>query len=238
VGSHASLATRSRCGIAGVVQFGEVLFGAVSSFRSGIGDAVRSGDDLNAVDPQVAERTVEAIPKPVSARDERPGATTRALSFRLVMPDDDHEALLDLVAVGHAESRFGYIPFSRDKARKLLEQALAGGSRHLVAVAEVHGRPQGFVFASVGEYHIGTGVLIVTINAIYTSQVLRGSMLGGRAAVGLFRAVGQWSRGVGAKEILLHITSGISESGTVRLVTKLGFFQIGGSFAATINLGQ
>jgi hypothetical protein len=118
---------------------------------------------------------------------------------------------LNLCEAAHRETRFGDIPFSPMKTRKLLAQALANKKRHLLAVAEVKGRPVGFVFASVGEYFVGTGALIVTINTIYTSQSLRRSLLGGRAAVGLFKAVGQWAKGIDAREVLLHATSGIDE---------------------------
>jgi hypothetical protein len=117
----------------------------------------------------------------------------------------------------------------------VLDQALAEERRHLVAVVELRGRPQGFVFASVGEYHVGVGVLIVTINTIYTSPGLRASLLGGRAAVGLFRAVGRWAKGIGAVEILLHVTSGISEERAGRTVGRLGFTLVGGSFAAQVR---
>lgn len=113
-----------------------------------------------------------------------------------------------LAEAAHRESRFGYIPFDREKTRRVVEQALAEDRRHLIAVAEVRGQVEGFVFASAGEYLYGSGVLIVTINTVYTSQRLRGSLLGGRAALGLFRAVGRWSKGIGAREILLHTTTG------------------------------
>ncbi len=172
-------------------------------------------------------------PRLISA-SENTSAAAKTLLFRLVKPDDNHEALLDLAAVGHGESRFGYIPFSRDKARKILGQALAEEKRHLIAVAEVRGRAEGFVFASVGEYHVGEGVLIVTINAIYTSQSLRTSLLGGKAALGLFRAVALWARGIGAREILLHATSGISAERVGRSVERLGFVQAGGSYVASV----
>lgn len=112
---------------------------------------------------------------------------------------------------------------------------LIGTERHLVAVAEVRGRAEGFVFASVGEYHVGTGVLIATINAIYTAPSLRGSLLGGRAGVGLFRAVKNWARGSGAAEILLHATSGISADRVGRTVGRLGFVRVGGSYVARVG---
>jgi hypothetical protein len=118
------------------------------------------------------------------------GVGPRRLVLGLVRPDEDHEPLLDLFERAHRETRFNYIPFSRDKARRLLRQVMAEDARHLVAVADVGGKPEGFVFASVGAYFVGTEVLIVTINVLYTSNALRGSLLGGRASLGLFKAVG------------------------------------------------
>jgi len=162
-------------------------------------------------------------------------AGARRLVLRLVRPDEDHEPLLDLFERAHQETRFNYIPFSRDKAKRLMRQTMAEDARHLVAAAEVGGKPEGFIFASAGEYFVGTDALIVTINVIYTSQELRGSMLGGRAAVGLFRAVGKWAKGIGAAEILLHVTSGISEERTARAVGRLGFAPIGGSYVAKVT---
>lgn len=163
-----------------------------------------------------------------------PAATK--LSYRLITRDSpNHEALLDLVQAAHEESRFGYIPFSRDKARRVMVQALTEGARHLIAVAEIRGRPEGFVFASVGEYLVGTGALIVTVNAIYTSRNLRGSLLGGRTALGLFRAVARWSKGIGAREILLHATSGIGGARTLRTIDRIGFKLVGGTYVATVS---
>ena len=155
----------------------------------------------------------------------------RRLILRLVRPDEDHEPLLDLFERAHQETRFNYIPFSRDKARRLLRQVMAEDARHLVAVAEGGGKPEGFVCASVGEYFVGKDALIVTINVIYTSEGLRGSLLGGRAAVGLFKAVGRWCKAIGAIETLLHATSGISRQRSERTAARMGFKETGTSFA-------
>jgi hypothetical protein len=156
----------------------------------------------------------------------------RRLVLRLVRPSEDHEPLLDLFESAHQETRFNYIPFSRDKARRLLRQVMAEDARHLVVVAAVGGKPEGFVFASVGEYFVGTDALIVTINVIYTSHNMRGSLLGGRAANGLFRAVGRWSKGIGAREILLHVTSGIEPKRAQQTIGRYGFEIVGSSHIA------
>ena len=156
------------------------------------------------------------------------------LTFRLVRMGEGLEPALTLAEAAHRESRFGYIPFDREKTRRVVEQALAQDRRHLISVVEVGGRVEGFVFASTGEYIFGSGALIVTINTIYTSQELRGSLLGGKAAVGLFGAVRRWAAGIGAVEVLLHATSGIEGERVGRVVRRLGFQAVGGSFAARV----
>ena len=177
----------------------------------------------------------QSSPAQALSRGPESRAPAKSLSFRLVDLTYPSDALLDLVEAAHRESRFGDIPFSRDKARRLLDAALTQGAHHLIAVAEVRGRPQGFVFSSVGEYLVGTGALIVTINAVYTSKALRRSLLGGRVAVGLFRSVGRWSRGIGAREILLHVTSGISVERSGRTISRLGFVSAGQSYVARVR---
>jgi hypothetical protein len=173
--------------------------------------------------------------------DPRPEATEAApkrrtgekLSWRIVTRTSDNiESLLDLAEAGHTESRFGDLPFSRDKARKHLMNALEHENRNLVAVAELNGKVEGFVAASAGEYWIATGALIVTINTIYTSKHLRNSLLGGRAAVVLFRGVAKWAKGIGAREILVHVTGGIDEVRAGQTLTRLGFRTVGGSYVA------
>jgi GNAT superfamily N-acetyltransferase len=161
-------------------------------------------------------------------------AGARRLVLRLVRSGKDHEPLLDLFERAHRETRFHYIPFSRDKARRLLRQVMAEDARHLVAVAEVGRKPEGFVFASVGEYFVGTDVIIATINVIYTSQALRGSLLGGRAATRLLKAVRNWCKGIGAQEILLHTTSGICAEKVGKAVLRMGFQRLGGAYLAKV----
>jgi hypothetical protein len=77
--------------------------------------------------------------------EQHPGAAVRTLQLRLVTADESHEPPLDLAEAAHAEGGFGYIPFSRDKARRVLVRALAEERRHLIAVADLRGRPEWFV---------------------------------------------------------------------------------------------
>jgi L-amino acid N-acyltransferase YncA len=181
------------------------------------------------------ELDVETRPEAEAPKGAPKRRTGEKLSWRIVTRTSDNlESLLDLAEAGHAESRFGDLPFSRDKARKQLMNALENDSRYLVAVAELNGKVEGFVAASAGEYWIATGALIVTVNTIYTSRHLRTSLLGGRAAVVLFRGVAKWAKGIGAREILVHVTGGIDETRAGRTMKRLGFREVGGSYVAKI----
>jgi hypothetical protein len=72
-------------------------------------------------------------------------------------------------------------------------------------IAERRGQAVGFVYCSVGEYHIGSDVLLTTIHNMNVARSVRSSLSGGKIALGLFRGVETWSQARGAKEIpIIH----------------------------------
>ena len=157
-------------------------------------------------------------------------STARSLSFRRLSAGDDLEPLLDLVEIGHKESRFGYIPFSREKARRIGERALSDPLHHLLFVVERRSNPLGFIFASVGEFHIGVGMEIAVIQAVYLRREFRGSLLSGSAVKGLFLGLEQWASRLGVSEIDFHITSGIKDRRSSDPVGKLGYRLVGAAY--------
>jgi hypothetical protein len=208
--------------------------------KSGIGVAPVEGDEAHGRAPGAAGgirfNLAGRLARGAGGMDApTAGRPPRALSFRRMARGDDLEPLLDLVETGHKESRFGYIPFSRDKARKIGERALADPARNLLIVAELRGRPVGFLFASIGEFHIGTDVRLATIHAVYTERRLRASLCGGRVTAHLFRALNKWAAAVGAREVLLHVTSGVSADATSAMSSKFGFYHVGGVLSARIE---
>ncbi len=98
---------------------------------------------------------------------------SKPLCFHVVSDRADIPKIVDLAREAHAESRFGYIPFSADKVRKIAEQAIADEKRHAVMLAEKNDVPVGFAYCSVAEYHIGTDVLLTTIHNINVSRDVR-----------------------------------------------------------------
>lgn len=59
----------------------------------------------------------------------------------------------------------------------------------------------------------------------------QGGLGGGKAALGLLMGVETWSKARGAREVLLHVTSGVDLARTHKLAKRAGFQLIGGSYA-------
>ena len=135
-----------------------------------------------------------------------------------------------LAQEAHDESRFHYISFNPDKVRKIARAAFRSQKRHAVMIAEKHGQAVGFVYCSVGEYHIGSDVLLTTIHNMNVSRTVRSSLSGGKIALGLFRGVETWSQARGAKETLFHVTSDVNLSQAHKLAKRIGYKLIGGNY--------
>ncbi|WP_299155184.1 hypothetical protein [uncultured Tateyamaria sp.] len=151
-------------------------------------------------------------------------------SFRLASSGSDLPAIVRLAQDAHNESRFGYMPFNPDKVRKIARAAFKDQKRHAVMIAEKHDQAVGFVYCSVGEYHIGSNVLLTTIHNMNVAHSVRSSLSGGKIALGLFRGVETWSKARGAKEILFHVTSDVSLAQAHKLAKRIGYQFIGGSY--------
>lgn len=158
---------------------------------------------------------------------------TATLQFRMASTED-LRALVDLACEAHEESRFGYIPFSEEKVRKIAAIALIDDKRHGIMVVFRKNELVGAAYCSVGEFHIGTGVLLATIHNINVRRSERSALFGGRAALGLFRGIETWSKARGAKEVLFHITSGIDLARVHKFSNRLGYKFVGGSYAKSI----
>jgi len=135
----------------------------------------------------------------------------------------------------HEESRFSYIKFAPDKVRAIAERAISDPARHAVMMAWDQEKPVGFVYCSIGEYHIGVNTLVTTIHNINVLTNVRHSLRGGRVALGLFKGVESWSKARSSQEILFHVTSGVDLSRTHKFIKRLGFRFIGGSYAKTLS---
>jgi hypothetical protein len=67
---------------------------------------------------------------------------------------------------------------------------------------------------------IGSGALLVTIQALYVDPALRRGLSGGRAAMGLLAGAKSWARARKAAAVLMHVTSGVAAARTHRMVRR------------------
>ena len=80
-------------------------------------------------------------------------------------------------------------------------------------IAEKHGQAVGFVYCSVGEYHIGSDDLLTTIHNMNVFRTVRSSLSGGKIALGLFR-----------------VTSDVNLAQAHRLEKRIGYKFVGGRY--------
>lgn len=158
-----------------------------------------------------------------------------SLNFRVVTDEDDIPALVELAREAHEESRFSYIPFNSRKVVRIAEVSLRDKNKNGVFMAFKKDVAVGFAYASVGEFHIGSGALFATIHNINVRRSARGRLSGGRIALGLFSGLESWAKSRGAHEVLAHVTSGVSLAQSHSLMKRLGYKFIGGSYAKAIN---
>lgn len=72
------------------------------------------------------------------------------LRFRMANKKSDLPYIVALAREAHEENRFGYIPFSERKVRKIASDALDYEKRYGVMLATKGDRPVGFASCSVG----------------------------------------------------------------------------------------
>ena len=144
---------------------------------------------------------------------------------------DDLDTLIAFSRDAHHESYFGGIVFSEGKVRKLASRSISDKHPNLISImAEVRGKPVGYLYAAAGEYYVGSDTLLTTVHVIHVTKSIRHSLLGGKVAFRLVRGIRQWSDHIGAKHLLFHMTSDINPAQSDRFMRKMGFKTLGGNY--------
>nr|WP_272211580.1 hypothetical protein [Marinicella sp. W31]MDC2877475.1 hypothetical protein [Marinicella sp. W31] len=162
---------------------------------------------------------------------EQEGQSKGRFVFSLLGPGADIAPVVALAREVHGESRFGYIPFSPSKVEAIIARIVANPSRSACILATRSDEVAGMLWCSLGEYHIGTDVLLTTIHNLNVQKSLRASLAGGKVTLGLLKRAEAWSRAKGAREMLFHVTSGVETERTERMMWKLGYDVMGGNYA-------
>lgn len=201
-------------------------------FDSAAGGAVA---DVAAADDAAAAGAGEVR---VTAEAQQSGKVQTAdprLRVRLVTERAEMEALRPMVRAAHEETIFGDIPFSDAKFDKFADRAARDPKRYGVIVAERGGKCCGFLHCAAGEYMMGEGALLTTVLALHVRPEIRSSLLGGKAAVRLVRAVKKWSQARGAERVMFHVTSGLRMRELDRFFRRSGIIRNGGNYACRVN---
>ncbi len=108
----------------------------------------------------------------------------------------DYRAGVYLAREAHQNTIFRDIPFSEAKARAIFDNAMAQPSRFgLIYAVPGGGGPlaedglYGLGSVHAGEYYLGSGTLIATVQTLNISQLVSGTFLGGKVALRLVKAI-------------------------------------------------
>ncbi len=139
----------------------------------------------------------------------RPGAeSARKLQVHLFSQLEEVDALLPLIAEGHAEGPFGRYAFSEKKARRRVLGVLENRDRRAGFYVTYRGRVVGLADVAVGPHYLSDDGLVATCLALLVAADIRKSLLGVRAAAHLMRAIKSWARAKGANMLTIHGTGG------------------------------
>lgn len=142
----------------------------------------------------------------------------------------DFPLIQELTKEAHRMSFFKGVPFDEDKVYSIVEKSISNRATNGIMLAGNTLGLKGAAFCSVGEYIIGSGVLLTTIHGIYVVNEARNSLLSGRVALGLLKGVETWSAARSSIGIWMHATSGIDNERADKLAHRSGYFPAGQTF--------
>ncbi|MCV0426755.1 MAG: GNAT family N-acetyltransferase [Roseibium sp.] len=166
------------------------------------------------------------------------GASADRMTVRLVNgSEEDARAGISLAREAHRNTIFRDIPFSEQKAMAIIERALAHPERNGLIYAVPGGDVPltedglyGFASVHAGEYFLGTGTLIATVQTLNVSQKLSGTLLGGKVALRLVQAVRQWAKERNCEHLMVHVTNGVEVKDADRFFRRCGMKTVGGNY--------
>lgn len=130
------------------------------------------------------------------------------LRVHLLTRPEEAEAIVPAMAVAHAETPFGRYRFSAAKARQRVLATLRNPDRRAGFYATYDGRVVGLAEVAVGPHFLSEEGVPATCLVLDVLPDIRKSLLGGRAAAMLLRAMKAWARAKGAEMLTIHGTSG------------------------------
>lgn len=143
----------------------------------------------------------------------------------------DVDAIVRLGREIHGESRFAHLPFDEARLRKVTEAATRDprGVYCLLVARAADGAIAGVLGGNV-ERHFFSSACIAQNVVFFVERRWRGSS----SAIQLLAAFRQWAINRGPAEIRLYQTAGVDVARFHRLMSRLGFEHMGGSYALSL----
>lgn len=151
----------------------------------------------------------------------------------------DYRAGVYLAREAHQNTIFRDIPFSETKARAIFEKATAQQNRFgLVYAVPGGGEPlaedglYGFASVHAGEYFLGSGTLIATVQTLNISRKVSGTFLVGKVALQLVKAMRHWAKTRNCEHLIVHVTNGVDAEETDKFFRRCGMTTVGGNYCS------
>jgi len=143
---------------------------------------------------------------------------------------EDIEVVVDLGASMHQESAYAFLPFDRDKVRKLFTSYVTSPEIYGGFVADDNGILAGMIGGYISDYFFCDEKVACDM-VLFVDPRYRG----GRTALRLLRAFRQWAVEQGAQELCLGVSTNVNTASTGRLYEAMGMTHVGGLYKARLN---
>jgi len=143
---------------------------------------------------------------------------------------DDIEKLIEMGERMHKESAYAFLPFDRDKVRRLMISYINDHETQCGLVAEEGGVVVGMFAGYLSDYFFCDEKVACDI-ILYVDREHRGSS----AAVRLVRGFCNWARERGAREICLGVSTEINPRTTGRFYEKMGLSYSGSLYKQRLS---
>lgn len=143
---------------------------------------------------------------------------------------EDIEIVLGMGASMHEESAYSFLPFDRDKVRRLFTNYITAPTTYGGFVAEDHGVVVGMIGGYISDYFFCDEKVACDM-VLFVDPRYRG----GRTALRLLRAFEQWAIEQGAQEMCLGVSTNVNITGTGRLYEAMGLTHVGGLYKRRLN---
>ncbi len=159
------------------------------------------------------------------------------IRVRLAKDEADIESLISLSLEFHAASHMRDFEYDLEKRRGLFQRALDRPNAYGLLIAERSDRPVGFLLCAANSFIVGDGIVAMALS-FYVERATRASLGGGQAALKLLRAFIKWAEVRSAKDIQIHVSSGIDIDRAHKFMRRVGFRPTGVNYSFRPPNGQ